>query len=182
MGANTGYDAETKRAQIETLRDMLYAHSAKLDELKATAEAVEQEWKDQNAVLLCAVEAQKKVVSDFDTRLRELAVEYCDNTGIKQICKGVDVKESISFEYDSEEALEWCKERKMFLALDRVKFNKYLRILKPLDQPPFIETIVTNKAFISPPKKEEPNAVNDNNSLAKHQPGDSPEQAISPEG
>ena len=70
----------------------------------------------------------QKEITDLETTARAFALEQFELTKEPKIGYGLSIVQHKQFEYDSDKALEWAKERGLALKLDTSKFKKLAEV------------------------------------------------------
>jgi hypothetical protein len=111
-----------------------------LDQIKTVAEARAKEealrseefklrdaWNIANEKFLNELAQSKTATIEAEAKLRELTLKTYQETGSKAPAPGVGIREVKVYSYDSKDALEWAKEHKLALALDKKAFEGYAK-------------------------------------------------------
>lgn len=93
------------------------SHKQILDERRA-------QFEQENADLIADVKALSDQVNELKENIRPLAEAEFERTGSKRMWGGVGIREKTSLSYDHDEALEFAREKDMFLSLDVKAFEK----------------------------------------------------------
>jgi hypothetical protein len=113
---------EEKIKEVAQLRDAV----DKLKKWKADAMMV---WEKEHEKQLSDIVIQSAKLTEAEGKLKAEAVEIFNKTKNKQIAKGVGIRETTSFTYEPELALNWAREHKIAIvpeSLDVKKFEKYV--------------------------------------------------------
>jgi len=63
-------------------------------------------------------------LGELKTEIDRTAITLFEETGIKKLYGGIGIRETKTLSYDNEKALNFAKEKNMFLALDKKAFDK----------------------------------------------------------
>jgi hypothetical protein len=102
-------------------------------------------WEADNFDLLADLKMEEGILSQFENSVRELTIEAFKQTGNKQPCDGVGIREVTKYNYDPKNALTWAKEHNLALKLDDAAFKKIIKA----DTPEFVEVIIEPQATIA---------------------------------
>ncbi len=80
----------------------------KRDELKAKIEALEAQFRAENAELLEVGEQLQESITEADTALREGLIGWHKTTGEKTFDKELSVRVNTKLKYDEDKAVEWA--------------------------------------------------------------------------
>ena len=83
---------------------------------------------NQNAELINGRLEIQKEITDLETTARAFALEQFELTKEPKIGYGLSIVQRKQFEYDSDKAFEWAKERGLALKLDASKFKKLAEV------------------------------------------------------
>lgn len=129
---------EARVYRLAALRVQRASQQAKIDDARQIFDRIFREaWRGELEIL----ESLKAAVAEEDAALRTEAEDVYVATGNKHPAKGVDVKETKVYGYDTEECLRWAIEGKhaALLKLDDAAFRKVAETLKA---PTFVVHIV----------------------------------------
>ena len=115
-------EADSLAAELKAKRDA-FAKSIEADTVRKTE-------LDKQVSALKA-ELSTEALNDFNADPEKKKTRYC----------GIKIKESTGLEYDETTALNWAKEKDMFLSLDKKAFEK----AAPGMQLDFVKTIAVKK-------------------------------------
>ena len=82
------------------------------------------EWETQNRELIEEGAASVQLVSEAETKLRELTLQAYAETGNKSPAVGVGIRVKTVLSYLASEAMDWAMEHKLALKLDPSAFEK----------------------------------------------------------
>ena len=101
-----------------------------LDTKKELLKQKKEEFEKENADLLSGIRGLEENVNNTKQKIEEQALTLFESTKEKKMFGGIGIQERIDIQYDADKALEWAKEKDMFLALDIKSFEKAVEGLK----------------------------------------------------
>ena len=113
---------EEQIKEVAQLRDTV-------DKLKKWKADAMMAWEKEHEKQLSDIVIQAAKLTEAEGKLKAEAIEIFKKTKNKQIAKGVGIRETTSFVYEPELALNWAREHKIALlpeSLDVKKFEKYV--------------------------------------------------------
>ena len=130
----------------------------KMIQIKKERECVEQSLKelrdsikDIEAVLTDKIRTLKKEEDNARAEMEKEAINIFKEIGDKKFLGGFGIRETKSFKYDKDEALNWAISSKLFLKLDNKAFEKAI----PALQLPWVTTEIIPKMTVPSTIKEE---------------------------
>lgn len=123
----------TKEGVLREQVQEVFIRRKHLTDLNLLLEKVRSEWKERWADLIEAEAQAQKEEDEAEKILRESALTYYSETGIKVPVPGVEVKIYQVLNYKESEALNWALDKKLpaCLKLDKKVFEKIASTLKP---------------------------------------------------
>lgn len=122
---------ETKMIKERQLK-VFKKDNDELIELQASLKTKQEIFNSSNKDLIDEIKSFKDKISQGKEILTvEALIEY-NETRVKKLSGGLGVQIRKSIEYDEIEALEWAKEKDLFLILDKKNFEKMAKVT-PID-------------------------------------------------
>ena len=100
-----------------------------VDKLKKWKADAMMAWEKEHEKQLSDIVIEAAKLAEAEGKLKAEAIEIFKKTKNKQIAKGVGIRETTSYEYEPELALNWAREHKIAIvpeSLDAKKFEKYV--------------------------------------------------------
>lgn len=101
-----------------------------LDTKKELLKQKKEEFEKENAELLLGIRGLEENVNNTKQKIEEQALTLFESTKEKKMFGGIGIQERVDIQYDADKALEWAKEKDMFLSLDTKSFEKAVEGLK----------------------------------------------------
>lgn len=143
----------------DDLADELDTELRRLARLRHHGASLEAEWEHHldelrrdHAELLDRIQSTSDRVDQSYERVRTIAKRIYKETGDKHPSPAVTVQERRKVRYDKARALEWAKDKGMFVVpaeLDATAFEKHCRDADDRDRPDFVEIDVTPTPMVS---------------------------------
>jgi hypothetical protein len=96
-----------------------------LENLKTQKKEKEFQFKEDNKVILDGILEEEKEIKLLKENIEiHCLAEYKINKLNKEFLGGIKIKEYAQVKYDKDKALNWAKEKNMFLLLDQKAFEK----------------------------------------------------------
>lgn len=103
-----------ERKDLDKLVELRAAHA----DVKKRLSDKMKVFADENQALMDTEKRLKAGLLGVEMAIKEMAVSEFKEKGIKKMLGGVGIRESAGLEYDDSKALEFAKEKDMFLVLD----------------------------------------------------------------
>ena len=107
-----------------------------------------KEWEEKYSGFLADLQLNVEVVNDAEAKLRKLTIKAYNETGSKNPCPGVGIREVTKLEYDPKEAFKWALEHKIVLKLDTPAFEKMAKMASET-RPSFVTISTEPQATIA---------------------------------
>lgn len=93
------------------------------EQLTELLKTVKAKFEEENKDLFIRIAANREEMTSVEMNIKEDALEIYRKDGNKQLPYGVGIKVLKRYNYNEDEALEWAKEHKMALRLDKKAFE-----------------------------------------------------------
>lgn len=111
--------------ELKELVESYSFNNGNLDALKGALKMKEDTFKEENKGLMKSIEEAKEFISNEKKIIEEkILEEFKKDKTVKKFYGGLGVQERKAITYDSKVALDWAKEKDMFLLLDKKSFEK----------------------------------------------------------
>ncbi len=101
-----------------------------LEQKKAELSALKSQFEADNKLLIEYIKNLSNCVEASKNDLSEEAKKEFEETNKKSLTGGLGIRESKEITYDETKALEWAKEKDLFLILDKKGFEKAASSMK----------------------------------------------------
>lgn len=101
-----------------------------LEQKKAELSALKSQFEADNKLLIEYIKNLSNCVETSKNDLSEEAKKEFEETNKKSLTGGLGIRESKEITYDETKALEWAKEKDLFLILDKKGFEKAASSMK----------------------------------------------------
>ena len=108
---------------MESVRDYA-AKKEEVENLKAALKEKTEAFNAENRELIDQLFLAKEELNEVIADVRNFALFEFAETGEKKLFGGIGIREKTVIKYDEAKALEWAKEKDMFVQLDKKSFEK----------------------------------------------------------
>lgn len=121
-------DLEVKRLHATAVKKDLDDLKAQLEfkklALKDAISELTSAFNTSNQSLISAVQSMEDLFTSIDSSLRTGVIKHCVMNGVKKANAHMSIRTGTMVQYDAKEALDWCKEKDLFLTIDEKAFEK----------------------------------------------------------